>query len=107
MLEALTVLLKIALYAGLLCASGAVFARATLRLLPDEASHLTRIMRWGAVLILCACPLIQLVLILRLGGEFDRVTLSAVFASSSGAALFLQMTGGALLLMSSRDEEAV
>jgi putative copper export protein len=107
MLEALTVLLKIALYAGLLCASGAVFARATLRLLPDEASHLTRIMRWGAVLILCACPLIQLVLILRLGGEFDRVTLSAVFASSSGAALFLQMTGAALLLMSSSDDEAV
>jgi putative copper export protein len=107
MLEALTVLLKVALYAGLLCASGAVFARATLRLLPDEALRLTRVMRWGAVLILCACPLIQLVLILRLGGEFDRATLTAVFASSSGAALFLQMTGAALLLMSASDDEAV
>ena len=107
MLEALTVLLKVALYAGLLSASGAAFAQVTLRLLPDEEAHLTRIMRRGAVLILCACPLIQLVLIQRLGGELDRATLIAVFASSSGAALFLQMTGAALLLMSSTDDEAV
>ena len=107
MLEALTVLLKIALYAGLLSASGAVLARATLRLLPDEAAQLTRVMRRGAVLILCAGPLIQLVLIERLGGELDRATLTAVFGSSSGAALFLQMVGAALLLVSSSDDEAV
>ena len=107
MLEALTVLLKVALYAGLLSASGAAFAQVTLRLLPDEAAHLTHVMRRGAVLILCACPLIQLVLIQQLSGEFDRATLTAVFASSSGAALFLQMTGAALLLMSSTDDEAV
>ena len=107
MLEALTALLQIALYAGLLSASGAVFAQSTLRLVPDEAAHLTRIMRRGAALILCACPLIQLVLIERLGGEFDRATLTAVFASSSGAALFLQIVGAVLLLMSASDDEAV
>lgn len=107
MLEALTVLLKIALYAGLLCASGAVFVQATLRPLPAELEHLTRIVRRGAALILAACPLLALVLILRLGGAFDGPTLSAVFASSSGAALCLQVTGAVLLLTTASDDEAV
>lgn len=107
MLEALTVVLKVALYAGLLSASGAVFAQATLRPSPDEVAYLTRVMRRAAALILAACPLGALVLILRLGGEFDRPTLSAVFASNSGAALALQMTGSLLLLTSASDDDAL
>ena len=107
MLAALTVLLKFALYAGLLSASGAVFAQATLRLLPDEAAQLARVTRTGAALILLACPLIAVVLVLRLGGEFDQPTLTAVFASSSGAALFLQVTGAALLLIAAGDDESM
>ncbi len=107
MLEALTVVLKVALYAGLLSASGAVFAQATLRPVPDEVAYLMRVMRRAAALILAACPLGALVLILRLGGEFDRPTLSAVFASNSGAALALQMTGALLLLTSASDDDAL
>jgi putative copper export protein len=68
--------------------------------------YLMSVMRRGSVLILVACPLLALVLILRLGGEFDSPTLSAVFASSSGAALCLQVTG-ALLLMTASDDDSV
>jgi copper transport protein len=107
MLEALTVALKLALYAGLLSASGAVFAQATLRPLPDEARYLTRIMQRGAMLILVACPAMALLLILRLGGELDAPTLSAVFASSSGAALCLQVTGALLLVTAASDDSVL
>jgi putative copper export protein len=107
MLEPLTVVLRVALYAGLLSASGAVFAQATLRPLPEEAAYLTRIMRRASALILVACPLSALVLVLRLGGAFDAPTLSAVFVSNSGAALALQMTGALLLLSSASDEDAM
>src|SRR5262245_36303095 len=107
MLEAITVALKLALYAGLLSACGAVFAQATLRPLPDEVQYLSRVMRRGAVLILIACPLMVLVLILRLGGEFDSPTLSAVFASSSGAALILQLTGALLLATAVSDDDSL
>jgi putative copper export protein len=106
MLEALTALLKTALYAGLLSCSGAVFAQATLRPVADESAHLTRLGRLGAALVLVACPLLALVLILRLGAEFDEATLSAVFLSSSGAALCLQMTGALLLLTTSSEDDS-
>jgi putative copper export protein len=106
MLELLTALLKIALYAGLLSSSGTVFAQATLRPLPDELAHLARLGRLGAVLLLVTCPLLVLLLILRLGGEFDEATLSAVFLSNTGAALCLQMTGAALLLISSSEHDS-
>src|SRR4030095_6521240 len=107
MLEAFTALLKFALYAGLLSGSGAVFSQATLRPLPDEGEHLAKIARLGSSLVLGVCPLITLLLILRLGGEFDDVTLSAVFASGSGAALFLQMTGALLVLTTASDDASM
>jgi len=107
MLEALTALLKLALYAGLLSSSGAVFAQVTLRPLSAEVESLLRLGRVGSTLILATGPLMALVLILRLGGAFDQATLSAVFLSSSGAALCLQMTGAFLLLISASDDEAV
>jgi putative copper export protein len=107
MLEAFTALLKFALYAGLLSGSGAVFAQATLDPPPDEGGHLEKLTRLGSALILIVCPLLTLVLILRLGGEFDDVTLSAVFTSGSGAALFLQMTGALLLLTTASDDASI
>lgn len=106
MLEAFTALLKFALYAGLLSGSGAVFAQATLDP-PDEGGHLAKLTRLGSALVLIVCPLVTLVLILRLGGEFDDVTLSAVFTSGSGAALFLQMTGALLLLTTASDDSSI
>jgi putative copper export protein len=107
MLDALSVLLKVALYAGLLSGSGAVLAQATLRPLPRETEYLTRIMRRGSAVILATVPLTALVLVLRLGGEFDEATLSAVFVSTSGAALCLQITGALLLLTSVGDDDAI
>jgi hypothetical protein len=84
MLEALTALLKIALYAGLLSSSGAVFAEATLRPVPDELAQLTRLGRLGTALILLTSPLMVLVLILRLGGEFDDAVLVQCRATEGG-----------------------
>jgi putative copper export protein len=106
MLEALTALLKIALYAGLLSCSGSVFTQATLRPVSDELTQLSRFGRLGSALILVTCPLLAGVLILRLSGELDEATLSAVFLSNSGAALCLQMTGALLLLISSSADDS-
>jgi putative copper export protein len=107
MLEACAALLKFVLYAGLLSGSGAVLAQATLRPAPDEATFLAKITRWGSAAVLVACPLLTLVLILRLGGGLDEPTLSAVFHSGSGAALFLQLTGAVLLLTSTDDDASI
>ena len=107
MLESLTALLQIALYAGLLSASGSVFARATLLPRHDDAEYLAQIMRRSAALMLIASPLSAGVLVLRLGGELDEPTLSAVFLSSSGAALALHVTGALLLLTASSDDSVV
>jgi len=107
MLEAFTALLKFVLYAGVLSGSGAVLAQATLRPVAEEAAYLTKIARWGSAVVLAACPLLTLVLIVRLGGELDEPTLSAVFHSASGAALFLQLTGAVLLLTSGEDEASI
>jgi len=107
MLEACTALLKFVLYAGLLSGSGAVLAQATLRPAPAEATYLPKIARWGSAVVLAAYPLLTLVLILRLGGELDEATLSAVFHSGSGAALFLQLTGAVLLLTSADDDGSI
>jgi putative copper export protein len=105
MLETAAALLKALLYAGLLTGSGAVLVQATAAASPRETAYLTKLMRRGAVLTLAACPLAALLLMLRLGG-FDEVTLPAVFLSSSGAALCLQMTGAVLLLTSASETDA-
>ena len=107
MLEAFTALLKFVLYAGVLTGSGAVLAQATLRPSPDEAIYLAKVTRWGSAVVLVACPLLTLILILRLGGELDEATRSAVFHSGSGAALFLQLTGAVLLLTSADDDGSI
>lgn len=100
MLDALAALAKTLLYAGILSGAGAVFAEATLRGSPDTAHFLAGVIRRCALLTMVACLAGDLLLILRLGGQFDEVTLSAVFSSSSGAATSLQLTGAVLLLTS-------
>jgi putative copper export protein len=99
MLDALAASLKAALYVGLLSGAGAAFAEATLRPAPPATEYLLRIMRLGAGLTLGACLAGTLVLILRLGGQFDEPTLSAVFRTNSGAAIVLQVAGSVLLLI--------
>jgi putative copper export protein len=107
MLEALTALLKLVLYAGVLSGSGAVLAEATLRPSAEDTRYLTKVARWASAVVLVACPLITLILIMRLGGELDEPTLTAVFHSGSGAALFLQLTGAVLLLTSGSDDGSI
>jgi len=85
MLEAFTALLQFVLYAGVLSGSGAVLAQATLRPAPDQAISLPKITRWGSAVVLAACPLLTLVLILRLGGVLDSSVVWAA-ASNVGAA---------------------
>jgi copper resistance protein D len=103
MLDALAALSKALLYVGVLTCAGAAFAGATLRLPSDVDSVATRVLRRGAVLTIGAAVACAIVLIFRLGGGFDEPTLSAVFVSSSGAAMGLQIAGASLLLASSGD----
>ncbi len=98
MLEALAALLKAVLYIGVLTCAGAVFAEATLRPPPSSAHLLSQLVRRGAVLTIVAVLASAGCLFLRLGAEFDTATLSAVFLSSVGAAMCLQIAGACLLL---------
>ena len=106
MLEAFAAIVRALLYAGLLSCAGAVFAEATLRTSADLAGASTHIVRRAAWLTIGASVASALVLILRLGGQWDEVTLSAVFMSSSGAATCLQLAGASLLLASLGDSSA-
>ena len=106
MLEALAALLKAALYMGVLSCAGAVFAQATLRLSPDSSSVLWQLMRRAAVLTICAVLAGAGCLFLRLGAQFDSATLSAVFLSSVGAAMCLQVAGAALLLCGTEGDDS-
>jgi len=100
MLDALAALTRALLYAGLLSGAGAAFAAATLHGSKSNADFLARVMRRGALVTIVAGLFNALVLIFRLGGQFDEATLSAVFLSSVGAATCLQLAGAALLLAS-------
>jgi putative copper export protein len=106
MLDALAAFLKALLYAGLLSCAGVVFAAVTLRSSAEIAHACVRIMRRGAIVAVSAAIAGALLLIARLGGQVDEVTLSAVFLSSSGAALCLQLTGAGLLLAAPDDPTA-
>ena len=98
MLEALAALLKVLLYAGVLFCVGAVFAQTTLRPPSDSTHILAQLMRRGATLTIFAALASAGCLFLRLGGDFETATLSAVFLSGVGASLGLQFAGAALLL---------
>lgn len=106
MLDGLAALLKTLLYAGVLSCAGAVFAQATLRPPPDSKWLVSRLVRGGAVLTIGAALAHVGCLFLRLGAGFDTATLSAVFLSGVGAALCLQVTGSALLLITDPTDES-
>lgn len=106
MLEAFAAIVKALLYAGLLSCAGVVFAEATLRSSADIAGVATHIVRRAAALTIVASVASALILILRLGGQWDEVTLSAVFMSGSGAATCLQLAGASLLLASLSDSSS-
>lgn len=97
MLDLLAAILKALLYAALLSCVGAVFASATLRT-AGLREIAVRISRRGAMAVFAANIAGVIVLLLRLGGSFDSDTLSTVLSSSTGAALFMQITGAILLL---------
>jgi putative copper resistance protein D len=105
MLEAFAALLKALLYAGVLLCAGAVFAQATLRPPPNSSHLLSRLVRTGAALTIFSALAHVGCLFLRLGAGFDTVTLSAVFLSGVGAAMCLQITGAALLLITDPSDE--
>ena len=98
MLDALAAVAQLALYVGILCASGGVFARAALRAGGGAAQTLDIVARYGAVVTILATLGGVLVLIYRLGGTFDESTLSAVLMSSVGAAGGMRIVGALLLL---------
>jgi copper transport protein len=97
MLDAFAALAQLALYAGTLGASGAVFAQASLKASGDAALALQRLARWGAILTILATLGAIFILILRLGGDFDEATISAVLMSSVGAAGGMRLAGAILL----------
>jgi putative copper export protein len=99
MLDALAALLKAVLYTGVLSCAGGVFAQATLRPPSDSAHVLSQLVRRGAALTILAAVASAGCLFLRLGAGVDTATLSAVFLSSAGAALCLQIAGAGLLLV--------
>ncbi|HTE39346.1 MAG TPA: CopD family protein [Steroidobacteraceae bacterium] len=106
MLDALAAALKVFLYIGILLAAGSVFAQATLKVDGHFTSIAWRLIKVGAIMVASTCVAGALVLIFRLGGQFDSGTLSAIFSSSAGASLFMQITGVALLLASRDDLSA-
>lgn len=106
MLDALAAAVKALLYVGFLSGVGAVFAAFTLREATPDSAYAERVTRRGLWLGVAACLAGALILLLRLGGQFDNATLSTVFASSVGAAVLMQLTGAALVLAMPDDRDS-
>jgi putative copper export protein len=106
MLDALSAALKGILYAGILLAAGSVFAQVQLQLKESFAHVALRSVQIGATLVFVACVAGTLVMMVRLGGQFDSPTLTIIFSSSVGAALFMQVSAVALMLAAGSDPSA-
>jgi len=106
MLDALAAVARCLLYVGALSCAGVIFAEATLRSAAVDQQFLRTIVRKGALLTIAAAIAGAFLLIFRLGGQFDEATFSAVFATSSGAALCLQLAGAGLLLASDFEDDS-
>lgn len=106
MLDALAAAAKALLYSGFLSGVGVIFACFALRSDAIDVVYANRIVRRGLLLGICACVAGAYVLLLRLGGEFDETVLSAVFASSTGASLLMQLTGTVLVLALPDDRDS-
>jgi putative copper export protein len=95
MLEALSALLRFAIYATSLSGAGIVLASVSLR----SGSHgrSRSLMRGcGAILALAALANGGLLLV-RLGGLTDSASLAAIYATAVGTAILLQVAGGLLI----------
>jgi copper resistance protein D len=98
MLDALAAILKTLLYAGVLSCAGVVFA-ARLLVAPELERAMTQVIRRGALLAIVAVFASTILLVVRLGGALDPVTLSAIFVSGLGAATAMLLIGSGLLLV--------
>lgn len=98
MLDHLAALLRAVLYAGLLTSAGSLLAVATLPHTDAFAHHAEQLLRRGVLCLVSSSIAGAWVLALRLGGEFDAPTLTAIFSSAVGATLFVQLIGVLLLL---------
>ena len=107
MLDALAALIKALSYGALLTCVGAVFASATLRVPAELTTVAVRLTRNAVITLICASAAGLIVLVVRLGGHFDQATFGAVFSSSTGASLFIEITGAILLLMLGNDDSAL
>jgi putative copper resistance protein D len=105
MLEALAAVLRAALYAGVLSCAGAVFATRSLQA-PELFRVAIPLIRRSAWLAIAASLGGVLILVLRLGGQLDEPTLSAVLNSGFGASTAMQLAGAGLLLASLTDPTA-
>ncbi|HKQ84350.1 MAG TPA: CopD family protein [Steroidobacteraceae bacterium] len=103
MLDALAAAVRALLYAGVLSMVGFVLAELTLRPSRAMVEWLDRMTRRAAALTISACVLGTFVLFLRLGGQLDESTVSAVLTSSVGAATGLQLAGALMLLFAVRE----
>lgn len=99
MLDAFAAATQALMYAGVLCASGAVFAVSTLRPRDSDARLLASATRVGAIVTMLASALGAMLLVLRLGAGFDWAIASAVLTTNVGAAAALRIAGALLLLI--------
>jgi putative copper export protein len=103
MLDALAAAARALLYAGVLTGAGAVFAEASLRGSLGAGVHFpAQVQLRGGLVTIIAALVGALLLIFRLGGQFDELTLSAVFLSATGAAICFQLAGTVLILVAMR-----
>jgi putative copper export protein len=99
MLEVVAALVKFLLYAGVLSAAGLAFAAPMLGARLGSVADLTpRLLRATATLALGAAIANFIVLVFRLGGEFNAPTLSAIAETPTGLAILLQVAGAIILL---------
>jgi putative copper export protein len=105
MLDALAAATRALLYAGVLSGAGAVLAESSLRrVLGGMEWFAARLTVRGAAVTIAAALVAALLLVFRLGGQFDEPTLSAVFLSDSGAASCFQLAGAVLILFALGDD---
>jgi len=100
MLELVAALTKLLLYAGALWAAGGALAAASLNgRLGAISAMMPGLMRSGASIALLAAAASIVVLVIRLGGELDGPTLSAIAETPAGPAAVLEIAGAVLILV--------
>ena len=99
MLELLAAIAKFVLYAGSFAAAGVAFASASLgKRLGAAGRARPGLVAAAAAAMLMATLASAAILVVRLGGQLDATTLSAIWEAPVGPALVLQFAGAALLL---------